>query len=132
MIEICTIDIELYRVVSPDICTDRVIITEERIAHIKDHHPNDYERFSGYFAEILQVPDYIVEANRPDTASVMKRVTACGKKIQLILRLAASDLEDGYANSVITFLQISERKGIKEYFTDACLARIMMSDIRTL
>lgn len=80
MIEICTIDIELYRVVSPDICTDRVIITEERIAHIKDHHPNDYERFSGYFAEILQVPDYIVEANRPDTAFVMKRVTACGKK----------------------------------------------------
>lgn len=35
------IDVEKYRVVSPDIRTDEVIITEER-------HPGELERYAGY------------------------------------------------------------------------------------
>ncbi|MEG2642047.1 MAG: phage minor head protein, partial [Eubacterium sp.] len=42
------IDKSIYSVVTPDIRTDEVIITDERIQHIKDGHPNDYERYSMY------------------------------------------------------------------------------------
>lgn len=34
---------EIYKCVTDNIVTDNVIITDERIEHIKSHHPNDYE-----------------------------------------------------------------------------------------
>ena len=37
------IDKEKYRCITEDIVTDEVIITDERIGHIKERHPNDYE-----------------------------------------------------------------------------------------
>ena len=58
---------EIYKCVTEDIVTDEVIITDERIAHIKERHPNDYERFISYIAEILADPDYIIEANKEHT-----------------------------------------------------------------
>lgn len=42
------IDVEKYRVVSPDIRTDEVIITKERIRHIQERHPGELERYAGY------------------------------------------------------------------------------------
>ena len=36
---------ELYQVVTADIDSDEVIITDERIEHIALHHPGDYERY---------------------------------------------------------------------------------------
>ena len=39
------IDQEIYQCITNDIVTDEVIITDERIEHIKERHPNDYERF---------------------------------------------------------------------------------------
>ena len=36
------IDIEIYKCVAEDIVTDEVIITDERIQHIKSRHPDDY------------------------------------------------------------------------------------------
>ena len=33
--------------------TNDVIITEERIKHIKEHHPGDYENYSRYIQEII-------------------------------------------------------------------------------
>ena len=36
------IDIRIFRCINPDIITDDVIITDERISHIKERHPNDY------------------------------------------------------------------------------------------
>lgn len=37
------INIDIFKCVTEDIITNEVIITDERIEHIKDHHPNDYE-----------------------------------------------------------------------------------------
>lgn len=44
--------------------TDEVIITNERIQHIKDRHPNDYEQYFMYMKEIVEKPEYIIEANK--------------------------------------------------------------------
>lgn len=104
------INIQKYRVVSKDIRTDEVVITNERIQHIKDRHPNDFERYSGYIAEIVKNPDYILEANKPKTAFLLKEFTDADERFQLILRLAVEEDNPGYKNSVITFLKVEEKR----------------------
>ena len=104
------IDKEIYKVVTPDIQTDEVIITDERIAHIKERHPNDYERYFSYFKDIVSSPDYILEANKPNTAFILKEIDNVGEHFQMILRLAVSGDPDGYKNSVITFLNTDEKR----------------------
>ena len=55
-------------------------------------------------------PDYILEANRPHTAFVLKAFRVDGVRFQLILRLVTVENPEGYSNSIITFLKISEKK----------------------
>ena len=102
------IDIEKYKVVSNDIRTDEVIITEERIEHIKDRHPNDYERYVRYIPEVLSSPDYIIEANKPNTAVLLKMVEDNGERFKLILRLRVGSDPQEYSNSVLSFWGIGE------------------------
>lgn len=104
------IDIEKYRAVSDRIRTSEVIITDERIAHIQERHPNDFERYSGYMADIVKNPQYILEANKPNTAFLLKEYKKGDERIQLILRLAIEDDPQDYKNSVITFLRIEEKR----------------------
>lgn len=107
------IDIDIYKCVTEDIQTDEVIITDKQIEHIKDRHPNDYERYFRYVKEIIGEPDYILEANRPNTAFVLKHIVDNGKNYQLILRLKTSTDPVTYKNSVITFLKVDDRKWSK-------------------
>ena len=86
MYTIGRIDVEKYKVISPDIQTDEVIITEERIRHIQERHPDDFERFRAYIPIILQDPDYIIAANKSNTAVLLKEIIENGEKIKLILR----------------------------------------------
>ena len=104
------IDKKIYSCITEDIVTDEVIITDERIAHIKERHPDDYEKYYSYLQQILEDPDYILESKTPDTAFILKLIEENGKDFQLILRLKTSrDLAD-YKNSIITFLKIDRRK----------------------
>lgn len=117
---ICHIDKEIYKVVTPDITTDEVIITDLQIQHIKDRHPNDYERFSAFFAEVLMSPDYILEDNRPNTAIVLKEIEVSGEKLKLILRLHTSTDPKEYKNSIITAQKI-ENKRFFRYLRNATI-----------
>ena len=110
MLLIGHIDIEKYRGVSPHIRTDEVIITEERIAHIMARHPNDFERFAQYLGCIVESPDYILEANKPHTAFLLKEFLSEGEKFQVILRLSVEGDAPGYKNSVITFLRVEDKR----------------------
>ena len=96
----------IYKCVTEDITTEEVIITDNQINHIKNRHPNDYENFSSYFSDILSDPDFILEANKPNTAFILKQKTENDLTVQLILRLQTSQDPKGYKNSIITFLKI--------------------------
>lgn len=104
------IDIEKYQVVSENIRTDEVVITDERIQHIKERHPNDYEQYMQYISEIVKNPDYILEANKPNTAFLLKEFIHEEKRFQLILWIAVEGDNPGYKNSVITFLKVEEKR----------------------
>ena len=104
------INLDIYRCISEDIRTDEVIITDERIQHIKERHPQDFERFFGVIFEIISEPDYILESKKPNTAFVLKRIVREEKNYQLILRLKTSNDLPDYQNSVITFLKVDDKK----------------------
>ena len=104
------IDVNIYKCVTEDIQTDEVIITDRQIEHIKERHPNDYERFSQYFEEIVKYPDFIIEANKPSTALILKEIEINNEKFKTILRLATSEDDPKYKNSIITFMKIDEKE----------------------
>ncbi|MBR1553232.1 MAG: hypothetical protein IJ631_04385, partial [Schwartzia sp.] len=107
---VAKLDKAVYRCVTDGITTDEVIITNERIQHIKERHLEDYSRFSRYMAEIVAHPDYILEANLPNTAFVLKRIEDNGELFEMILWLKVQNAPAGYKNSVITFLRIKQKK----------------------
>lgn len=104
------IDIEIYNCITKDITTDEVIITDKQIDHIKNRHPNDYELFNKYFEKIVEHPDYIIEANKPFTALILKEIQIDNKKFKTVVRLATSNDTPSYKNSIITFMKIDDRE----------------------
>lgn len=107
---IARIDKDIYSCVTNDIVTDEVILTEERIAHIKEHHPNDYERYGHFIKQMLEEPDYIIDSELPNTAFVLKEFKEDAKQFRLILRLHTSTDEAGHKNSVITFQYVKAKE----------------------
>lgn len=101
---------KIYSCVTDDIITDEVIITGERIEHIREHHPNDFEKFCSSLSEAIKNPDYILASDMPNTAFVLKQVDIDNKNLQIILRLTTSADNPNYKNSIITALGISKKK----------------------
>lgn len=104
------IDKKIYNCVTDDILTDEVIITDNQIKHIQERHPNDYERFSSYFCEIVEKPDYIIEAQKPNTALILKEIQLEQEVFKTVLRLATSNDNPDYKNSIITFMKIDDKE----------------------
>ena len=110
------INIATYRCVSVEIVTDEVVMTEERIEHIRKQHPNDYERFCTYIPRMIAEPDYIVQANKANTAVILKEIKENGEKFKLILRIKMQHDPADYRNSVLSFWHIGDttwRKTLK-------------------
>ncbi len=108
--KIGNIDINKYKCVTEDIKTSDVIITDECIQHIKDRHPNDYEKYYRYMSEVVANPDYIVEANKPNTALILKEFSENGEQFKTVLRLITSSDDCNFKNSIITFMKINEKE----------------------
>ena len=104
------IDRSIYQVVTKNIRSDKVILSETQKAHIQDHHPEVYEKYKQYMAEMVAVPDYIIEANRPNSALVLKSFVVDDLVFKLILRLQTPSDPEGFENSIITFMKIDEKE----------------------
>lgn len=104
------IDREIYKCVSKDIVADDVIITDERIRHIIEGHPNDYEQYCLYMQQIVEHPEYIIEANKEKTALILKSFSDGNKQFKTVLRLVTSTDNPKYKNSIITFMKINQKE----------------------
>ncbi len=104
------IDKKIYSCITNNIITNEVIITENQINHIKERHPNDYEKFSKYFNEIVSNPDYIIEANRAYTALILKEIKSENQMFKTIVRLVTPYDNTDYKNSIITFMKINDKE----------------------
>lgn len=104
------IDKEKFKLITKDITTEEVILTDKQVEHIKERHPNDYELYFKYFKDIVEDPDYVIKDTKPNTGFLLKEFNEENKKFQLVLRLHTSKDEPGYKNSIITFLKVNEKK----------------------
>ncbi|MCM1334816.1 MAG: PBECR2 nuclease fold domain-containing protein [Bacteroides sp.] len=103
------IDRKIYKCVNDDIVTDEVVITPRRVRHIQKRHPNDYERYFQYAAQIIENPDYILESGNPNIAFILKHIRDEGN-YQLILWLRTSKDPSEFKNSVVTFLKVNKKR----------------------
>ena len=101
---------EIFRCISEDIRTDEVIITENQVKHIIERRGGEfYDKYSGMFKEIVEVPDYIFRDNE-NTALVCKRIEKDEKVINLVVRLVLPKDNPEYKNSIITAIGESESR----------------------
>ena len=103
-------DMELCKKIFPFVATDEVVITQERIEHIKSRHPGVYEHYHTYMRSIVEDPAYILEDNKPNTIALLGIYTDEGRQFMLIVRLHTAADPEGYTNSIITFMRLSKKR----------------------
>lgn len=104
------LDIEKYSCVTEGITTDEVIITDERIAHIEDHHPGDYEKIKAFLPAVIEDPDFILAEGSQSTGLLLKYIETEGKRLQVVLRLHTQVDNPKYKNSVLSAWIIGKKR----------------------
>ncbi len=104
------IDREIYKCVTEDIITDDVVITDERIKHTEENHPDVYKSYGQYLQEIVKAPNYIFAGNRPKTALILKHVPEVDEKFKTVMRLITPEDDESFKNSIITFMKTDEKE----------------------
>lgn len=97
--------------------TDEVIITQERLEHIKRRHPEDFDYFSMYGKESIALPDIILKDEK-NTATVFMIKRLPETNLNVIVRVALDTDKDGLKNSVMTFYRLRNKnleKMMKRY-----------------
>ena len=109
MNKICDLDVEKYKCITADISTCEVIITDERIEHIKNHHPGHFEEIEPFLKAAVEDPDYILK-DAANKRLILKAITSNGLRLQMVLRIHTSRDVSGFKNSVISAWKISESR----------------------
>ena len=105
-----SLNIHVFSYAVRTLITDEVIITDKQIEHINNHHSMAYEKYSTYIPVMLNDPDFIIEANKPNTAIVMKTIQSDQLPLKLVLRIITENDNMNYKNSVITFMRIRDQE----------------------
>lgn len=88
--------------------TDEIIVTEERLEHIKERHIEDFTLFEEYCTDVVENPDYIIKDMKNEgTVFMVKKLS--DTNLNVIIRLVLSTDKEGLKNSVMTFYRIRER-----------------------
>lgn len=88
--------------------TNEIIVTQERLEHIKQRHAEDFALFDEYAAKTVSSPDLVLkDTNNEGTVFVVKQLPETN--LNVVVRLALGTDEDGHKNSVMTFYRIREK-----------------------
>lgn len=88
--------------------TDEIIVTNERIEHIKERHPEDYYLFERYGHESVVSPDLIVkDIKHCGTVFMIKKLPETN--LNVVVRVVLGTDDSKLKNSVMTFYRIREK-----------------------
>ncbi len=88
--------------------TDEIIITDERLDHIKSKHPQDLEIFEEYGADTVRNPDIIIKDGKNyGTVFMAKRLP--DTNVNIVVRLALETDKKGLKNSVMTSYRLRDK-----------------------
>ena len=87
--------------------TDEIIVTKERLIHIQQRHPQDYNLFVKYGQDCVQNPEYIIKDEKNmGTVFMVKRLA--DTNLNVVVRVALETDKEGLKNSVMTFYRLRE------------------------
>lgn len=102
---------KMYEKVAPDIATDEIVITTERMEHIEfePDHPGSFTTYGQHLREAVTFPDYILKdrGKGKSTAVVLKEIND-DIHLRVIVRLATGE-KNKFKNSIITMLNVSKK-----------------------
>ena len=101
---------DLYNFIPFEVRSADVVITKRQFQHIAERHADVINYFDAYFPDLLENPDYIIEADKPKTAILLYKEPFSDKTAKVVLRLATTDDGPEYINSIITFMRIDEKE----------------------
>ena len=84
--------------------TDEIIVTNERIDHIKERHPEDYNLFEKYGKESVSSPDLIIkDVKNKSTVFMIKKLPETN--LNVVVRVVLETDNSKWKNSVMTFTE---------------------------
>lgn len=103
---IAKLDVQRYSCVAEHIRSSDVILTEKQKEHIIERHGKEfYDKYSPYFKEIIENPDYIFKDKKfENTAIASKTISLNSKNISVVVRIAVEGDEPWRKSSVITVM----------------------------
>lgn len=102
------IDIKILESEYGEIKTDEIVVTNERLDHIKERHPEDFELFNTYGKESVEHPDMLIKDEKHEgTVFMIKKLP--DTNLNVVVRVVLETDEEGLKNSVMTFYRIRER-----------------------
>ena len=109
---IAKLDVQRYSCVAEHIRSSDVILTEKQKEHIIDRRGKEfYDKYSPYFKEIIENPDYIFKDKKfENTAIASKTISLNSKNISVVVRIAVEGDEPWRKSSVITVMCENEKR----------------------
>lgn len=109
---IAKLDVQRYSCVAEHIRSSDVILTEKQKEHIIERRGKEfYDKYSPYFKEIIENPDYIFKDKKyENTAIASKTISLNSKNISVVVRIAVEGDEPWRKSSVITVMCENERR----------------------
>jgi hypothetical protein len=111
IMELGSLDITIYKCITPQIDTDRVVITDKQLDHIADHHPESYDESLIELKNTLSCPDYIFKDDKHnDTGLVVKSICTDDTYFYIVLKVCTNSNGGKLANSVISGWKINQKR----------------------
>lgn len=109
---IAKLDVQRYSCVAEHIRSSDVILTEKQKEHIIERRGKEfYDKYSPYFKEIIENPDYIFKDKKyENTAIASKTISLNSKNISVVVRIAVEGDEPWRKSSVITVMCENEKR----------------------
>lgn len=107
------IDVKKYAAVAGSIRSGTVVLTSKQREHIIERRGREfYDRFSPYFAKIIEDPDYIFKDKAHENTAIASKTIQDedGINVNIVLRLAVETDESGLENSIITAIAENEKR----------------------
>lgn len=112
--ELCNLDVNIYRCITENIDTDRVVLTNKSVLHIADHHPDAYNDVLIELKDTILSPDYIIsDGKHENTGLVIKRIESdaeSGQHTFIVLKVCTDSQNGQLANSIISGWKISDKR----------------------
>ncbi len=105
-----TIDPAIYSCITERIVTREVVLTQERIAHIEERHPDVWRKIEPFLQLALEAPDYILQDKSPNTGLILKFIEEKDLRFQIVLRIYTPADPTGWKNSILSGWEINESR----------------------